>query len=51
MKWSLDKALCCICSSELLAEKAEAANTLYESCVSCGRRCEDNRAAGKLGKN
>lgn len=37
-------------SMETLKQKAEAANDMYESCVSCGRRCLDNRAAGKLGK-
>lgn len=35
---------------ETLKKKADAADDLYEACVSCGRRCEDNRQAGKLGK-
>lgn len=37
-------------SLEELQKKADAADDMYESCVSCGRRCEDNRQAGKLGK-
>ncbi|ELU00152.1 hypothetical protein CAPTEDRAFT_116247 [Capitella teleta] len=37
-------------SLDLLQKKADAADELYESCVSCGRRCLDNRQAGKLGK-
>ena len=37
-------------SQVALQRKADEANSMYESCVSCGRRCEDNRAAGKLGK-
>lgn len=37
-------------SSEDLKKKADGADDIYESCVSCGRRCEDNRQAGKLGK-
>jgi putative pyruvate formate lyase activating enzyme len=37
-------------SQEELQRKADAADEVYESCVSCGRRCLDNRQAGKLGK-
>ena len=37
-------------SQVALQRKADEANNMYEACVGCGRRCEDNRAAGKLGK-
>ena len=37
-------------SQVALQQKADEANHMYESCISCGRRCEDNRSAGKLGK-
>ena len=37
-------------SRVVLQHKADEADQMYESCVSCGRRCEDNRSAGKLGK-
>ena len=37
-------------SQGALQLKADEANYMYEACVSCGRRCEDNRSAGKLGK-